>query len=96
MTMQSHNSLGIAINTKSDVYSVTFTRSDSGGSQIFSTTAIYQSAGLYKASLTPTIAGIYTVTVQMTNAYSLPTEIVGSPFTVYVDSDHKLNSIETF
>ena len=32
MTMQSHNSLGIAINTKSDVYSVTFTRSDSGGS----------------------------------------------------------------
>ena len=41
------------------------------------------------------------MTVQMTNAYrkfnpSLPTEIVGSPFTVYVDSDHKLNSIETF
>ena len=39
--------------------------------------------------LTPTIVGKYTMTIKMTNAYtahfpSLPTEIYGSPFTVFV------------
>ena len=52
------------------------------------------------AKLTPTVAGKYTVRVNISNDYthsnpSLPTEIIGSPFTVTVDSDHKLNSIET-
>ena len=55
---------------------------------------------MYKANITPTIAGRYTVTVKMTNSYTashptVPTEITGSPFTVAVDSDPGKNSIET-
>jgi len=55
---------------------------------------------MYKANITPTIAGKYTVTVKMTNSYTtshptVPTEITGSPFTVEVDSDPGKNSIET-
>jgi len=59
------------------------------------------SYGLYKAKLTPTIAGKYTVKVKIANAYTaadptISTEIIGSPFTVTVDSDPRKSSIETF
>ena len=84
-----------------DVYSVQFTRSDGGGSQFFTTKSVYQAAGLYKAQLIPTIAGQYTVTVNISNAYTaayptLPTTIKGSPFTVTFDSDPTKSTIETF
>ena len=102
LTIQSRDVNRDSLDSKFDDYTVQFTRSDSGGSQQLATTAIYQptSGGLYKAQFTPTIAGQYTVTVHIKNAYtafnpSLPTEIIGSPFTVTVDSDPGKSTIET-
>ena len=92
MTIESRDANNIILDTIFDVYSVKLTRSDGGGSEQYTATAFYQSAGLYKAELTPTVAGKYTMTVNIANAYtisnpSLSSEIIGSPFTVTVDSD---------
>ena len=51
--------------------------------------------------LTPSVAGRYKMTVKIANAYtaanpSLSTEIIGSPFTVTVDSDPVKSTIEIF
>ena len=101
MTIESRDANNIILDTIFDVYSVKLTRSDGGGSEQYTATAFYQSAGLYKAELTPTVAGRYTMTVNIANDYtisnpSLSTEIIGSPFTITVDSDPEKNSIETF
>ena len=101
MSIQSRDANNNILDSKNDVYRVQFTRSDGGGSQQLAATAVYQSAGLYKVELTPTIAGKYTVTVKIANAYtaadpSVPTEIIGSPFTVTVDSDPRKSTVGTF
>ena len=101
MKIQSLDLYGVVLDATSDVYSVKFTRSDSGGSEQLTTTAVYKSAGLYETKITPTIAGKYTVTVHMSNSYttsypSVSTEISGSPFTVTVDSDPAKSKIKTF
>ena len=70
MTIQSRDAKDINLDSTFDVYSVQLKRSDGGGSQEYTTTAVYQSAGLYKAELTPTIAGKYTMTVNIANAYT--------------------------
>jgi hypothetical protein len=47
-TIQSRDTWSnLAIYTTSDSYSITFTRSDGGGSELLTTTAIHQSAGVY-------------------------------------------------
>ena len=89
LTMQSKNGSGVSHDVTTDIYSVVFTRSDGGGSEIYSTTATYSSAGLYDASLSPTVAGTYAVTVDMTNAYttadpSVSTVVSGSPYSLTV------------
>lgn len=89
--MQSRDSQGVAIDASQDIYGVTFTRSDDGDSEQYSeTVSQYLSNGFYYASVTPTVASTYYVTVHMTNDYtasdpSVPTEISGSPFTVIVE-----------
>ena len=70
MTIQSRDANDKISDSKNDVYRVQFTRSDGGGSQQLAATAVYESAGLYKTELTPTIAGMYTVTVKFENAYT--------------------------
>ena len=70
MTIESRDTLGNSLDSTFDIYSVMLTRSDAGGSQQLATTAVYQSAGLYKAELTPTIAGQYTMTARIANAYT--------------------------
>jgi hypothetical protein len=49
MTLQSRDSSGNVLDASSDVYSVQLTRSDGGGSEQLTTTAVYQSTGLYQA-----------------------------------------------
>jgi len=49
VTMQSRDTSNVALDASSDSYSITFTRSDVGGSEELTTTAVYQSAGVYKA-----------------------------------------------
>ena len=66
-----------------DIYVVTLT----AGSSIYTTTATHQGAGLYEATLTPTMVGVYTMQVTMSNVYTnavggLNPEVSGSPFTV--------------
>lgn len=56
---------------------------------MYSTTATHTSSGQYVASLTPEIAGDYTMSVSMTNAFTatmsgIATEISGSPYSVTV------------
>jgi len=70
MTIQSRDTLGDPLDSTFDTYVVQLIRSDGGGSQQLTTTAVYQSAGLYKAELTPTIAGQYTMTARIANAYT--------------------------
>lgn len=85
LTMQSRDINGLAHDDLGrDTYSVDFTRSDGGGSETYSATAIAQGSGLYEASLSPTVAGTYTVTVTVGDAYTGPAEISGSPFMVTV------------
>jgi hypothetical protein len=49
-TIQSRDSWNnLAIYTTSDSFSITFTRSDGGGSQTLTTTAVHLSAGVYRA-----------------------------------------------
>lgn len=64
------------------------TRSDGGGSESYSASVTHQSNGLYEATLTPLIAGDYSMTVELTNDYTVTSgvaiEISGSPFTVTV------------
>ena len=112
LTIQSRDGNGNPLDSTFDVYTVQLTRTDGGGTQQLTTTAVYQpaSGGIYKAFLTPTIAGRYKMTVSIANAYtttypSISTNIIGSPFflTVYpglVDpnlcySDVPLLSIQT-
>ncbi len=47
MTMQSRDSYGNVLDTSGDNFSVELTRSDGGGSEKLTTTAVYQSSGLY-------------------------------------------------
>ena len=49
MTIESRDANNIILDTVFDVYSVKLTRSDGGGSEQYTATAFYQSAGLYKA-----------------------------------------------
>lgn len=55
---------------------------------MYSAIATHSSNGLYEASVTPLIGGEYTVTVHMTNDYTVAsgvaTEISGSPFIVTI------------
>lgn len=69
LTMQSRNRSGKAIDRSDDVYSITMTRTDGGGDQIYYATATHDVGGLYSASVTPHIAGVYAVSITMTNAY---------------------------
>ena len=68
-----------------DTYTVTLSRD--GGPETLSATALYQANGLYETdSIIPTIAGIYTLTAHMTNAYtaqdsSVLIELSNSPVT---------------
>lgn len=90
MTMQSRSDVGNALSYATDSYSVDLSRSDGGGTEQHTTVGSHTISGLYSASIaTPTIAGVYTMTVDMTNAYTalvpgIQTEVSGSPFTVTV------------
>ena len=89
MTIESRDANDINLDSTFDVYSVQLKRSDGGGSQEYLGSAVYQSAGLYKVKLTPTIAGQYTMTVTIANDYtafypSASTQITNSPFIVTV------------
>ena len=42
-----------------DFYSVKFTRTDVGATEMYSATAIAQGTGLYEANLSPIVAGTY-------------------------------------
>jgi hypothetical protein len=47
-TIQSRDTWSnLAIYTTTDSYSITFTRSDGGGSEVLTTTAVHQSVGVY-------------------------------------------------
>lgn len=70
MTMQSRSDAGVALGYSDDNYSVDLSRSDGGGTEQLTTTGSHTSNGRYSASMTPTIAGDYTMTVDMTNAYT--------------------------
>lgn len=89
MTMQSRNFVGSLLSWTDDTYTVSLVRSDGGGSEEYSATAVHQSNGLYEVTLTPLIAGDYTMTVHLTNDYTatsgVATEISGSSFTVTVE-----------
>ena len=63
VTMQSRNGLGDDHDLDNDTYTVVF--ADSGGANTLQTTATYQVGdnGLYSASVQPTIAASYTVTI---------------------------------
>lgn len=88
MTMQSRNFVGSALSWNDDTYTATLTRSDGGGSEEYEAVATHQSSGRYSVTLTPLIAGTYTMTVHLTNTYTtesgVDTEISGSPFSVIV------------
>lgn len=82
ITIQSRDILGNVIDHSDDTYSIVFT---DGGSNTFTTTATYVSAGQYMATITPTVAATYTMTIDLTNDYTtrtgVATGISGSPFT---------------
>ena len=90
MTIQSRDTSGNELTHDDDTYSITLTRSDGGGSEVLTATATHQSNGLYEATLipTPTVAGTYTMTVDLTNDYTartgVATAISGTPLTVTV------------
>lgn len=89
MTMQSRGTSSNVLAYSTDIYSVDLSQSDGLGSQQFTRTGSHTSGGIYSASMTPTIAGTYTMTVDMTNGYTvtvpgIQTEVSGSPFSVTV------------
>ena len=90
MTFQSRDIAGNIMVHDDDVYSITLTRSDGGGSESLTATAVHQADGLYEATLTPTptIAGTYSLAIDLTNDYTArtgaSTTINSSPFTVTI------------
>lgn len=90
MTIQSRDISGNVLSHNDDTYTVTLTRSDGGGSEVHTATATHQADGLYEAILspTPTVAGTYTMTLDLTNDYTartgVNTAVNGTPFTVTV------------
>ena len=66
--MQSRNAVGVGHDVDDDTYTVVL--SEDGGTNTFSATATHSVDGLYSASLEPTIAGDYTVTIDLTNDYT--------------------------
>ena len=65
------------------------TRTDGGGSEVYTATSAHESSGLYAVSLDPVIAGTYSLSVHLTNYYTTQsgtaTEIANSPWTVTID-----------
>lgn len=71
-----------------DIYTVTLT-CGTDTVPTYTETATLSARGVYRATMTATIADTYTVSVHLTNAYTatssaIPTEISGSPFTLTV------------
>lgn len=73
-----------------DVYTITMTRSDGGGTETHTATATLVADGLYTATLSPvpTISGTYSMSINLENQYTRRTSdnqaIQNAPFTVII------------